>query len=93
MREHLSTVHPQKLAFIGERGKKNVFIDVDSPAKNVVKYMSVRDLVDKKKDKEIKVKLWKLDRNLLNSEKSEDVKPSLLILNTYSLSKEGKNTS
>lgn len=92
MREHLSTVHPQKLAFVGERRKKNVFIDIDNPSKSIVKYMSVIDLVDKEKDKEIKVKLWKQDKALLNSEKSVDVKPSLQILNTYSLSNEGNVT-
>lgn len=86
MREHLSTVHPQKQAFIGVRKMKVELVDLVNQSNNVVTYTHIIDLVDKKKDNEIKVKLWKDPKDALNSPEAEDVKPQLRIQSAFSLS-------
>lgn len=86
MREHLSTVHPQKQAFIGERKMKVELCDVDNQSCSVVTYTRIIDLVDKEKDKEIKVRFWKDPKESLNSPEAEDVKPQLRIQSFCSLS-------
>jgi hypothetical protein len=92
MRAHLSVVHPSKFAFVGERKNENIFIDLDNPSKSVVQKTRVIDLVDKKSDKHIKVRLWDKLKPLPNSEKISVIKQEvgvkpLTILNAYSMAR------
>lgn len=93
MREHLAMVHPQQFAFIGERKMQSVIDLSGSNNTEEVYTRVVTDLVDKERDKEIKVKLWKEDASKLNctveklAEEPADIKP-FTILNCFSLSNE-----
>lgn len=72
MREHLAEVHPHNFAFVGER-RKEVLINADDSSLNEFKYSHVADLVNKKDDKAIKVKLWHGDVSALTCEEGSKV--------------------
>lgn len=87
-RAHLSIIHPHKFAFYYKQKRSQiVFIDIHPPANTPAK-LTVADMVDKSKDKAIKVKGWSKRVMELNCE--EPTECTFKILNAYSITDEQK---
>lgn len=88
----MSVVHPQHFSFVCIRKKPEVFIDLDNPTNSKTVYTSVLDLVDKKMEKELRVKIWKGNAEDLTSADDAPEEPlkCLKILNAFSLPESNK---
>lgn len=91
MSEHLSTVHPQNLAFYFKRQKKEDVIKADDSPEKLEGGIYLTDLVDKLKMNDIKVKQWSsasIEELTGEDHHLKVSNPGLKILNAFSVTLE-----